>query len=322
MARPTTRSKGPDKVIIFGAIAVVLIIGIIILFRWMNSTNCETPVLIGVQGELITDGEIKFSDISQMEASTGEWDFGDSSAVETTKETVHIYNSPGQYVVRLTLDGVCFGEMPIDIKEAINEGPVVQDYPQALMEGPALAYVDEPIQFFDKTPSATSWEWSFGETGDIDSREQNPFYTFKKKGPHTVTLTVNNQASLPAELNLEVTKRKVNEPKPPSGGGGGSKPPVVTPPAPKRPVLTSENFFNALRTECGNREKGPDYLKALGQYFGGTLGTAKVVFPDGKKKGLMNWITSCGAKGCNFEYSKAVFTLDEFGDVSEIKLQK
>jgi len=60
------------------------------------------------------------------------------------------------------------------------------------------------IHFMDNSPGfPISWEWDFDNDGEIDSTQQNPFYTYKNEGTYSVKLLVKNK-----ELSYQITKEK------------------------------------------------------------------------------------------------------------------
>jgi hypothetical protein len=325
MARPT-KNSGQNRVFIFGALGIIVIVAIILLLKTCRKADCPEPAEFTVVAEqLITDIEIEFRDAYGSAAESWEWDFGDSSAISTEQAPRHVYRKAGIYVVTLTINESCPVSKTIEILQAVVEGPVVKEYVQALIEGPVgIVYVNEPVQFFDKTPGAvTSWDWEFGESGEIDSHEQSPFYTFTQKGKHTVVLTVNGNQSEPAYFDVDVQKKMPTTttpaPSAPKPGGGG--PPVKPADPPKREELKSTDFFRLLRQEAA--KEAPNYRGVLGSFFGGTLNAAQVVLPEGTKMPLTTWIIrEQMAGGGKFPYSNAEFDKDQFGDITTVKLKK
>ena len=67
-------------------------------------------------------------------------------------------------------------------------------YP-AFTESVVSGHAPLKINFFDRTRASvepTSWEWDFSDDGVIDSREQNPNYSFSEPGVYSVSLIVDN----------------------------------------------------------------------------------------------------------------------------------
>ncbi|RYZ22345.1 MAG: PKD domain-containing protein [Chitinophagaceae bacterium] len=56
------------------------------------------------------------------------------------------------------------------------------------------ASVNNEIEFEDKTPGATKWEWDFGD-GEGPSFEQKARHSYTKEGVYTITLKVNGKAT-------------------------------------------------------------------------------------------------------------------------------
>jgi len=55
---------------------------------------------------------------------------------------------------------------------------------------PTMGVAPLTVQFTDLSTEATEWYWDFNNDTIIDSREQNPTYTYTQPGTYTVTLTV------------------------------------------------------------------------------------------------------------------------------------
>jgi PKD repeat protein/N-acetylneuraminic acid mutarotase len=126
------------------------------------------------------DSSSTFSLISRL------WDFGDST-YSTEPNPQHIYNTPGVYVVCLTVTDSCgtntvcepmYLLIPMKLDIAIT--------PEATN--------DLVAHFSDLTSGTTYWKWKFGD-GDT-SILRNPSHTYKKYGNYQVCLTAGNSQSI------------------------------------------------------------------------------------------------------------------------------
>lgn len=61
---------------------------------------------------------------------------------------------------------------------------------------------EEPIEFYDKTPNAKSWQWDFGDGTSPDKRKRT-FHTYKGPGKYIITLTINGECVHTRELILK-----------------------------------------------------------------------------------------------------------------------
>jgi hypothetical protein len=322
MARPV-KKKGPDKLIVIAALAVVLIIGAILLFRWMMRDTCPGIVDFTVAGEQVAGAEISFTDITGTEATSWEWDFGDATPGASGNEVNHTYATAGTYKVSLTVNGECQQVRDIEVLAPVEMEEVEEERIQVVVKGPKVAYVGEPVTFSDETPGAVSWEWEFSESGEIDSREKKATYTFEKRGPHEVYLAVNGQRGNPPVMVVEVKKKKDVQaaPKPPKpdGGGTGKSAPAAAP-APKAPPINEAVFFKTIAEEF--KKDLPDFEKALGKYFGGDLSLVKVKEPGKEPAKIQNWLNALMVKDGKHGYTKAKFVADKDGEIVLVELSK
>jgi len=133
---------------------------------------------------LVTGGEEPYS---------WSWDFGDEIGTSTQQNPTYIYDSPGDYIVSLTVTD-SNGDPDTDYAEVYvaPEDTLIVD-----SGGPYSGFSDETIEFTSSVVGGTPpyyWHWKFGD-GDT-SDEQNPLHVYVSKGNYTVTLTVTDNEGL------------------------------------------------------------------------------------------------------------------------------
>ena len=189
--------------------SAVCIFGLIIsVYKMVDSTNCSQARFEVDQRGLVAGKIVSFKD-QTPNATEWEWTFGDSSETVSNQEALHVYEYPGEYVVKLQVNGACVAKKKITIKEqkkAVN----TKMYPSFDM--PSTAQVGERIRFTDKTEWAEEWEWSFGETLQIDATSQNPTYTYESSGTKTVTLIVNGKDRYATKKRITIFAKPIKEP--------------------------------------------------------------------------------------------------------------
>jgi len=153
--------------------------------------------------------EVSFVNTSII-GSSYQWDFGDGNS-STEKNPVHRYQEPGNYYVKLTVDGTYSVSKPIMISDIVpiiyvnsEDGSDRYIYNQTTVVFDA--YVDNP----EDLPVIYNWTFPAGTQGDgIDANGRStlkePKVVFSKVG----SMEVNLQVRL-GEKVLETLSRKVN----------------------------------------------------------------------------------------------------------------
>ncbi|MDD3041993.1 MAG: PKD domain-containing protein [Methanosarcinaceae archaeon] len=166
-----TVSKGNDT---DSKSATITVSEIIVNFT-TNVTNGTAPLTV------------QFTDQSQN-VSIWNWNFGDGSPLNYTKNPIHTFVNPGTYTVNLTASN---GNVT-DSKSATITVTYPIIYPVANFNanetnGP----VPLTVQFTDNsTGNPTSWFWDLGDGNT--STERNLTHTYHTAGNYTVNLTVSN----------------------------------------------------------------------------------------------------------------------------------
>ena len=110
------------------------------------------------------------------------WDFGDGNN-STSQSPTHVYTSPGQYDVTLTVSNST-GCSTVYTQTVYNHNIPTVDFTND------LACSSSPIQFTDQSlvqnANLAAWEWNFGD-GNMSS-DQNPQYLYGQTGDFTVQL--------------------------------------------------------------------------------------------------------------------------------------
>ncbi len=144
--------------------------------------------------EVCLNQSILFSDSSVIAGSafsSWEWNFGDSSAVNTTQSPVYVYANPGTYNIKLvvtTTDG-CM--------DSTAKSTTVHPLPVAQFStSPALDGICDqtPLQFTDASTIAVpdiiqAWIWDL-DNGSAAVLSQNTSYLYGSPGSYSVELKV------------------------------------------------------------------------------------------------------------------------------------
>lgn len=181
---------------------------IIFLIRLSNRVDCENIQLQANSKNFLANENVEFS--SNIDnAKEWEWDFGDGTPIAKSSDPVHKYIVPGRYFARLTVNGSCYAQKEIIIK-SVSDLVLHETIPEII--APEVVRVGDPIQFdyyfADESKEIYSWEWSFGETGDLDKADENPTYIFQTPGQKRVSLIINGDARYISSKNIFVKPRE------------------------------------------------------------------------------------------------------------------
>jgi PKD repeat protein len=133
-----------------------------------------------------------FYDESTGGATSRQWSFGDGGT-STAFVATHMYTSPGQYTVTLTVTGA--GKSSSTSKTILISAstPVTPPVSAAFNASAQTAQIGQNVTFTDVSTNATAWAWSFGDGATSTTR--NPVHAYAGPGTYTVTLTATNAVS-------------------------------------------------------------------------------------------------------------------------------
>jgi gliding motility-associated-like protein len=141
------------------------------------------------------------------------WTFGDGSTVTETKSVneAHLYTSPGQYLVNLTVTDIngCKDQTTYNLTHyAYPSGPQA-----AFTYSPAIVTPGTPVAFANNTntfsSSGTQYQWLFGDGSS--TTDYSPNHTFNAVGVYTVKLIASNPTTGCHDTSIQViTVRAIN----------------------------------------------------------------------------------------------------------------
>lgn len=195
-----------DKSVLILFLSSILISATVFAYKFANYEPCSI-VTFKIAAKNYRVGEIiRFKDYSKnVEKRT--WYFGDSTQVDIEVNPFHVYKKPGEYTIKLLVNGKCESEQLVTIKE---KAFVLDSTKLASFEVPKFIKVGEVLKVKDQSPNATQWEWRFGETADVNSTLQNPTYVYKTPGIKTITLVTNGDPKYASHIKIQVLKGKKN----------------------------------------------------------------------------------------------------------------
>lgn len=123
---------------------------------------------------------VEFEDRTLNNVTSYEWDFGDGKTSKL-KNPFHVYASPGNYVVTLTVTNAAGSDT---VSKGINVSSLgaAIDFTYAV-DGKTVAFVDI------STLNIAWWVWDFGDGNE--AHQKNPTHKYSDNGTYTVKLTTN-----------------------------------------------------------------------------------------------------------------------------------
>lgn len=150
-------------------LGILLLLSLMVFsFQYSRYIDCENAKYIIHSDEFIVNRVVEFYDNTVGDKSW-EWDFGDRTSVDFRQRTLHKYKKPGDYIVKLKINGNCVHEKLItisSISQQIGYLPIIKS--------PNVVTVGELISFDADKEDGESWEWSFEENDGTDALDKNP----------------------------------------------------------------------------------------------------------------------------------------------------
>jgi len=184
--------------------SIFLISLIVLSYQYTQHVDCENAKYVIHSDEFVVNRVVEFYDNTEG-GKSWEWDFGDSTAIDFRRRTLHKYKKPGDYIVKLKINGNCVHEKLINISSISQQ----TGYLPTIIS-PNVVTVGEVVSFDAEKESGESWEWSFGENGGTDALDKNPSYKFKSVGEKKITLIVNGDVEHTAVKTIYVAPKTIS----------------------------------------------------------------------------------------------------------------
>jgi gliding motility-associated-like protein len=144
-------------------------------FSVSDTTSCSSSVI--------------FTDLSSVGTNLWRWYFGDGGS-STQQNPTHAYVSSGTYTVTFIASNnlPCASQPSDTMIKTIHV--IIFNKPVANFSVDDSIGCNAPftVNFTDLSPSATTWNWDFGD--GATSTDENPTHTYNSVGTHVATLTI------------------------------------------------------------------------------------------------------------------------------------
>ncbi len=310
-----------DKRILFVVGAVILLALLILGFKkyFGGAEECQKAIFSVSERKVLVGTEISFKDESPN-AKQWKWDMGDGSGTFETQEGKYKYDNPGRYIISLIVNNKieCKDTFAIVVEALVEETSLK---PVAAISGPSEGKVGEKLEFACLAEGAKKYDWKFGYSGRIDSREQKVTYTYKMAGTYQVSCSTDVSepvyktviitkpiATTPPTVNdkpivKQETKVKEEKPKP-----------APTPAPTNSKTISASELKNRLTQIADNGSLNyNDNREWIADNFLNNQNTDVKLIKDGKTetKKLASFINECKANAGQIQIISADMTTDK-----------
>jgi PKD repeat protein len=161
-----------------------------------NPTSGVPPLVVNFSSAGTLDPEGK--------TLTYNWNFGDGSAVSTSANPSHTYQTNGSFIARLTVSDGTNSTTSSDITIKVgNQPPVVAASASPTSGRPPLAVSFSSTGTSDPEGQSLTYTWNFGDGSPLSS-SANPAHTYQTDGLYTARLTVSDGVNSVSSANIVI----------------------------------------------------------------------------------------------------------------------
>ncbi|MBB6111782.1 PKD domain-containing protein [Mucilaginibacter lappiensis] len=162
-------------------VGILIIAALIFLFK-SSLFDKRTVNARLLKDEIFLNENLVYSD-NTANAKSWVWEFGNGDK-SNLQNGSYKFKRPGDYIVRITIDGTLKQQFPVNVKDTI-----VQSVDTLMViNGPTQGIVNEQIRL-EAQGNARIYEWSFGETGRVDVKGSTALYTYHNPGTYFIKLS-------------------------------------------------------------------------------------------------------------------------------------
>lgn len=185
-----------NRIYLYIILAVLLLAVVFLLIKLLMGNREINAHLL--RNEIFLNENLVYTD-NTPGASEWKWEFGDGSKSKE-QSGYYRFRESGTYLVRLTVDGKLQQQFAVVVKDTV---------PLALTDsirisGPTAGVTGMQLRL-EAEGDANIFEWSFGETGRVDAKGRNAYYTYRSPGRYTVALQT-DKSPVPVYTVLTITE--------------------------------------------------------------------------------------------------------------------
>ncbi len=175
-----------DRIFSKGTLLVFSILLLVVFICWlMRGCSGDATIRASVsKREVVVDEPFNYVD-STPGVKEVVWEFGNGDFSDERRGT-YTFHTVGNYKVRVKADS----KTQTFVVKVLSKGKEASRKFVRII-APTHVLKNEGVTFIGEG-DAEDWRWEFGETGKVDSREQNAIYHYSEVGDYVVRLTAGN----------------------------------------------------------------------------------------------------------------------------------
>lgn len=190
------RTDNRNRIYLYIILAVLLLAVVFLLIKlFFTNTQINAHLL---KNEIFLNENLVFTD-NTPGASRWSWEFGDGSKSKE-QSGYYRFSESGTYLVRLTVDGDLQQQFAVVVKDTVALAII----DSIRISGPTAGVTGMQLRL-EAEGEANIFEWAFGETGRVDVKGRNAYYTYQMPGRYTVTLRT-DKSPVPVYYVLNISE--------------------------------------------------------------------------------------------------------------------
>ncbi|MGN6510384.1 MAG: PKD domain-containing protein [Chitinophaga sp.] len=190
------RTDNRNRIYLYIALAILALAVVFLLLKLLMGKREINARLL--RNEIFLNENLVYTD-NTPGSSEWKWEFGDGSRSKE-QSGYYRFKESGTYLVRLTVDNSLQQQFAVVVKDTVP----LTGMDSIRISGPTAGVTGMQLRL-EADGDANLFEWSFGETGRVDAKGRNAYYTYRTPGRYTVALKT-DRSPVPVYTVLNITE--------------------------------------------------------------------------------------------------------------------
>lgn len=190
------RTDNRNRIYLYVALAILALAVVFLLLKLLMGKREINARLL--RNEIFLNENLVYTD-NTPGSSEWKWEFGDGSRSKE-QSGYYRFKESGTYLVRLTVDNSLQQQFAVVVKDTVP----LTGMDSIRISGPTAGVTGMQLRL-EADGDANLFEWSFGETGRVDAKGRNAYYTYRTPGRYTVALKT-DRSPVPVYTVLNITE--------------------------------------------------------------------------------------------------------------------